>query len=110
MVIMKEKRVLYNITFKIDKHIESQWLTWMREVHIPEMMGTQCFIQSKMNKMLFIDEEDGVTYTIQYLCDNLKALQKFHATHANLFFEIHDNKFKSHYVSFQSVMEICEEF
>jgi len=29
--------ILYNVTVSIDPEIAEEWLTWMREVHIPDV-------------------------------------------------------------------------
>ena len=38
--------IVYNVTVNIDKNIVDDWLTWMKEIHIPEVMKTGFFIKS----------------------------------------------------------------
>lgn len=107
---MIERKILYNLTFKIDVDVAEDWAEWMKETHIPEMMATHCFENSRMNKMLYVDEDDGITYSLQFQCPNLKALHYFHSSHAQELQEKHQLRFQDKFVAFQSVMEIHEEF
>jgi len=40
---------IYNVTMNIEESIQKNWLSWMKEVHIPEMMAT-----GKFSKALII--------------------------------------------------------
>jgi len=35
--------ILYNVTVKIMKPLEAEWLKWMKEVHIPDVINTGLF-------------------------------------------------------------------
>jgi hypothetical protein len=35
--------LLYNITYLVPEDTSDKWLTWMKEEHIPEIMGTNLF-------------------------------------------------------------------
>ncbi len=35
--------ILYNVTVALDPAIETEWLAWMQQEHIPEVMATGCF-------------------------------------------------------------------
>ena len=32
--------IIYNVTVGVDKSIEADWLAWMKEVHIPDVIKT----------------------------------------------------------------------
>lgn len=40
--------ILYNVTVKIDLDVHDLWLRWMKEEHIPRVMETGCFVESKL--------------------------------------------------------------
>jgi len=63
-----EHMILYNVTVKIDRAIDADWLQWMRERHIPEVMDTGIFTENKLYRLLDQDESEGITYAIQYAC------------------------------------------
>ena len=40
--------ILYNVTVSIDYDIHQNWLKWMKEVHVPNVLATGLFIESKI--------------------------------------------------------------
>ena len=107
---MDNKRILYNVTIKVLSEVEDNWLTWMKTDHIPEVMETNCFISSRISKMIFPEDEEGATYTVQYLCKNMAHLNKYNEEYAQHFQKIHGEKFHEKFVAFRSVMEMDDEF
>jgi hypothetical protein len=107
---MSEHNILYNVTIKIHKEIEEEWCSWMLKTHIPKVMNTGCFTNSHFNKMLFVKDDDGETYTIQYLCENMKTLQAYLGSHAPKLQKEHQERYKDKFVAFRSVMEVRGKF
>ena len=35
--------IIYNVTVSVEESIKKDWLTWMQDVHIPEVMATGIF-------------------------------------------------------------------
>jgi hypothetical protein len=58
--------LIYNVTVKVDVGIAADWLQWMRQEHIPEIMDTGCFTHYQIVQLLEQDDSDGPTYAIQY--------------------------------------------
>ena len=69
--------IIYNVTVKIDNDIHDEWMEWMRSIHIPEVMATQKFIDHQVAKVL-VDDEDGMTYSIQYKCESMSHLEDYY--------------------------------
>ena len=44
--------IIYTITINIENELEEEWLNWMQEIHIPHVLGTDCFINSKISNKL----------------------------------------------------------
>ena len=55
---------IYNVTVNIDEGSDQEWLLWMREIHIPDVLKTGCFTGSRILKVLGVDDT-GHTYSIQ---------------------------------------------
>ena len=58
--------ILYNVTVNIDNDVREEWLQWMKETHIPEMMDTGLFLESRLSRIL-AEEEGGSSYEVQYV-------------------------------------------
>jgi hypothetical protein len=55
--------ILYNVTVSIDPAVAEDWLAWMRSTHIPDVMATGCFEESRISRVQG-EEEGGLTYAI----------------------------------------------
>jgi hypothetical protein len=96
---------IYNVTINVDDQIHNEWLTWMKEVHIPDVMRTGCFVEQRMLKVLHVEDE-GTTYSIQYTFLDMRDMDEYRANHApRLQKEVHD-KFKDHFAAFRTILEI----
>ncbi len=100
--------ILYNVTIKVHSSIHNEWLVWLKEEHIKEIMQTECFSSFKILKLLEIDETEGPTYAVQYFAES-KALyniyiEKFSAEIRNHSFTKWGDKF----IAFRSVMQIVD--
>ena len=67
---------IYNVTINIETSIQRDWLRWMQEKHIPEVLETGKFSEAKMCEIM-VEEEEGVTYSIQYTTDSKETLDKY---------------------------------
>lgn len=48
---------IYNITFRVNNSIAEDWLKWQKEEHIPEIIATGLFEDSKIYRLLNQDDE-----------------------------------------------------
>ena len=64
--------IVYNITIKIEPAIEAEWINWQKLEHIPEVMATGFFTNYKFYRLLDQDEEDGITYIVQYFTPSIE--------------------------------------
>ena len=97
--------IVYNVTIKIDNNVHDDWLAWMREVHIPDVMATGLFLRSDIFKIL-VDDEDGVNYSIQYTCENMEMLEKYQSEYAPRLQEEHTTRYKDKFVAFRTLLEL----
>jgi len=70
--------ILYNVTTNIHESVHEQWLTWMQEKHIPEILATGKFTSARMVRVLIEEEMGGKTYAVQYTTKNKELLDKFY--------------------------------
>ncbi len=96
--------ILYNVTVNIDHEVEQEWLQWMKDVHIPEVMSTGKFVSSHMFKVL-ADDQGGTTYAIQYSCASMEHYELYREEHASRLQAETQNKFGGRYVAFRTLLE-----
>lgn len=96
--------ILYNVTVAVDYAIHDEWLTWMTKEHIPEVLATGKFVDFKMYKVL-LEEDGGLTYSIQYFAESLSQIQLYLAQNAHELQAKHREKFADQTVAFRTVLE-----
>ena len=43
---------VYNVTVSIDESVREEWLNWMKNVHVPDVMSTGLFTESRILKVI----------------------------------------------------------
>lgn len=99
--------IIYNVTVKVDPEVHDEWLQWMRETHIPEVLATGRFIDNRMARVM-VEEEDGVTYAIQYTCNDMETLQTYYENEAPALQADHAERYKDKFVAFRTLLEVVE--
>ena len=100
--------LVYNVTTKIDWSIAEEWVRWMQDVHIPEVIGTGCFERHLFVKLLEVDEEEGPTYAVQYFAKNRDGYDRYIKQHAPSFREAIMETWGSRFIAFRSLMEVVD--
>ncbi|RAU84387.1 DUF4286 family protein [Pontibacter arcticus] len=98
--------IIYNVTVNIDNSVADEWLQWMQEVHIPDVMKTGFFLHNQISRMIDEIDNGGVTYAVQYKCRNLEDLEEYQNEHADAIQSRHDARYANQYVTFSSTLEI----
>jgi hypothetical protein len=97
--------LLFNETVGVDKDIETEWLVWMKEKHIPAVMKTGMFVSSKIYKVLH-DQDDGTTsYSVQYIAKSIDHIQQYLEVFAPVLAEEHRQRFLNKHVAFRTLLE-----
>ncbi|WP_019670505.1 DUF4286 family protein [Eudoraea adriatica] len=102
--------IIYNVTINIDESVHDNWLDWMQETHIPEVMATGKFINARMTKVLVEEEMGGITYSIQYTAENKEILDKYYAEDAERMRQEVSKHFGNKFVAFRTELAVVKEF
>ncbi len=97
--------IIYNITVNIENDVREEWLQWMKEKHIPDVMNTGYFLENKICKVL-VDEEQGTTYSVQYICESIAKLEEYQLNHSPRLQKEHSDRYMNKYVSFRTLLEV----
>ena len=101
--------IVYNVTVNIDKGIVDDWLTWMQEIHIPEVMNTGIFLKSQINRVITQDDT-GSTFAIAYTCLSMKDLHQYQINFATELQQQHMSRYGDKAVAFRTLMEVIQEY
>ena len=102
-------KLLYNVTIKVESDIHHEWLEWMKTVHIPDVMATNCFESYRLTRILGDDDEHGVGFAIQYVAPDEDTFDRYQANFAKALQKEHADKYQNKYVAFRTLMQIESE-
>lgn len=97
--------ILYNLTVHIATEKEKDFVKWMKEVHIPEVMATGLFEDNKFFKLLLEVEEGGINYSTQYFAKSLEDVRNYQANFAGNIHKKLKDRFGDQVVYFGSLLE-----
>jgi hypothetical protein len=101
--------ILYNVTVSIDPAIADEWLEWMRSRHIPDVMATGCFLESRISRV-HGEEEGGLTYAITYLSPSQEKMEEYRDMHAPELQKEHSDRFAGRFAAFRTILSVIEEY
>lgn len=100
---------LYNVTILVAHDRVDEWLAYMTEEHILDVMNTECFESFKLTRLKFVEEKDGVHFAVQYVAHSAAKLQEYMGQHAPALQKEHVEKFGESAMAFRTIMEILHE-
>lgn len=98
---------IYNVTVNVTDDVHTEWLNWMKETHIPEVMKTGCFIDSQILKLLYVEDE-GHTYCIQYKYLEMQDIEKYQKEFAPALQANYKKKFEGKYTAFRTLLQMVD--
>lgn len=105
---MSESKILFNVTIQVETQVTEEWLQWMKNKHIPDVMATGMFESYQINRVIK-DEEGGITYAVQYVCQDMKTLHQYQIKYAQKLQAEHTQRYQGKFVAFRTLMEILDQ-
>ena len=100
--------MLYNVTVSIDPSIESDWVSWMQESHIPEVLQTKCFHKCVLSKVRG-NEAGECTFSVLYWALSKEDYERYHLVHAPRLQAEHSTRYEGKFVAFRTTMDLISE-
>ena len=97
---------IYNVTTKVDWTIHDEWLQWMREEHLQEVVNTGCFVKSGLLRLHETDESEGPTYAAQFMANTKQDYERYIESFAKSLRQKSLLKWGNKIISFRSLMEV----
>lgn len=102
--------LIYNVTVKINLRAKDEWLQWMQNEHIPEVMESACFKSFRLLRLEGYDDDDeGMTFAIQYTCPSNELFEIYLRDHAPVLQKKHQKMFDGKFVAFRTVLTLITE-
>lgn len=97
--------ILYNVTVNVDYDAADEWLNWMIEEHIPDVLATGLFGEAKIMRIL-AEEEGGKSYSVQYFCNSMEDFEKYEKEHAPALREAYNARYAGKAVAFRTLLDV----
>jgi hypothetical protein len=68
---------IYSVTIAIENETETEWLEFMQQKHIADVLKTGYFTSASMRKAVNEDNAAFVTYNIEYTADSMEAYTQY---------------------------------
>lgn len=101
--------LIYNVTINVDDTVHEQWLEWMKDKHVPNMLATGKFTHAKMVKVLVEEDMGGITYSIQYTTKNRSTLEAYYKEDADRLRADAQKMFPNKFVAFRTELEVVSQ-
>jgi len=101
--------IIYNVTVVIDEDIVDEWLKWMQEIHIPDVMATGKFIDGKLSRIL-AEEEGGKSYSVQYLCPDMETYEVYQKEDSPRLQKEHTDRYAGQFVAFRTLLNVLHHY
>lgn len=98
--------IIYNVTVKVEHAIAAQWLAWLKEEHIPDILLTGCFTHASVLHLLETDDTEGSTYAVQYHTAEKTSYDRYIENFSGVMRKKAIDKWGSQFIAFRSVMEV----
>lgn len=100
--------IIYNVTVNIDNAVADEWLKWMQEIHIPDVMATGLFLENHIYRVLADEDSGGMTYAIQYLCKDIDTYDRYKNEFAPALQADVARKYADKFVAFRTLLEVVK--
>ena len=97
--------IIYNVTLNVDTDVHLAWLHWMKVTHIPDVMATGLFLDSRIFRVL-ADDEGGITYAVQYTCADMATYERYRDEHAPRLQAETQKHYGGRFAAFRTLLEV----
>lgn len=98
--------IIYNVTVNVDYAYADEWLQWMKEVHVPDVMRSGMFVQNNIYRILNNEDTGGQNFSVQYSCESMQKYEQYRDQFAASLQADALNKFANRFVAFRTLLEL----
>ena len=100
--------IIYNVTVNIDNDVADEWLKWMVDVHIPDVLNTGLFLENHIYRLIADENSGGISYAVQYHCESMNEYEKYKQNFAVDLQAAHAARYKDKFVAFRTLLEVIK--
>jgi hypothetical protein len=97
--------IIYNVTCSVDKQIVDEWISWMKDKHIPELLNTGLFFEYRILKVLNHDDAATLSFAVQYYSKSMDNVDEYLLKHATRLRDDVQNRYGDRVVAYRTLLE-----
>jgi hypothetical protein len=101
--------IIYNVTCNMPQSLTNDWQEWIKS-HIPKVLGTGCFVDARLTKVLVEEEDGSATFSIQYKAPDRTALDRYYKEFAPALRRETGDRFGDKVLAFRTELELIDEY
>ena len=98
--------IIYNVTLNVEKSIVEEWLGWMKNTHIPEVMQTNMFEKYTLLKLLNEEYTENPTFAVQYFAKSQENIDAYIKNFAPALRQKTEVKYGTKVLAFRTFLEV----
>lgn len=98
--------IIYNVTIKVEHSIADQWLTWLKEEHINDVISTGCFTHAVILRLIEADDTEGVTFAVQYHTESKALYNRYIEQFSEEIRKRSADKWGNKFIAFRTLMQV----
>ena len=98
--------IVYNVTTKVSHAVAADWLNWLKTEHIPDLVSTGCFTHAVILHLIEADDEEGITYAVQYHAESQALYNRYMEKYAADMRKKALDKWGDRVISFRTLMRL----
>lgn len=99
--------ISYSVTVHVDREIAAEWLSWMRAVHIPEVLRAGGFLGCGISREIDPASANGrETFVLDYRVPSLEALEGYRTSRAPALQQVHSERYAGRFQASRSVRTV----
>lgn len=97
--------IVYNVTTRVEQRVAADWLVWLKEEHIPDLIQTGCFTHAVILKLIDTDDSEGPTYAVQYHAESKSLYERYIEHHAENMRQKALDRWGNNFIAFRTLMQ-----
>ncbi len=98
--------IIYNVTCNVPKLLADEWLQWLKNEHLPEVLATGKFAEHHLFRLLSqASDDEGINFIVQYHCADMDEYIDYQNNYAPALQQKTRDKFGDKVVAYRSLME-----
>ena len=98
--------IIYNVTLSVNPDIESEFIKWLNENHIPEVLETKLFISAELFRIIEdLETKTHNSYAVQYRLNSWEDLEEYQNVYAAALQQKTREKYGENVLSFRTFLE-----